>query len=324
MNKNMYNTVLQSSNAWTEKMKRGVRFWGKIKQHGILYLLFAPVIAYYVLVRYWPIFLAWIAAFKDLKIGSGVFSSEWVGLENFRIVFTDAELLRVIKNTFEISILRLVIGFLPPIFLAIMFHDMVLVRFRKWCQTVMYIPHFFSWVIIYGLVFAFFSTGSGFINNILEMAGMQKVDFLVSSAWFRPILIGSNLWKGLGWGTIIYMAALTAIDKQQYEAAKIDGAGPIKRIIHITFPCILPVVSFVLCINLGFILYAGGEQILMFYNSSVYDVADVIDTWVYRIGLGSMRYGVGTAVGLFQSFIGMIVVIVSNYLSKRYTGNGIW
>ena len=287
-------------------------------------MLFAPVLAYYVLVRYWPIVLSWIAAFKDLKIGAGVFNSKWVGLDNFRIIFSDPDIVKVIQNTLEISLLRLIVSFLPPILLAIMFHDMVLDRFKKWCQTIMYIPHFFSWVIIYGLVFAFFSTGTGFVNNILQSIGMDKVEFLVSSQWFRPILIGSALWKELGWGTIIYMAAMTSIDKEQFEAAKIDGAGPLKRIIHITFPSILPVISFVLCINLGFIMYAGGEQILMFYNNSVYDVADVIDTWVYRVGLGSMRFGVGTAVGLFQSFIGMLLVLLSNFLSKKYTGNGIW
>lgn len=306
------------------KIQQGNTLWKEIKKHKALYILFAPVIAYYVLVRYWPIILSWIVAFKDLKIGAGVFNSKWVGLENFQIIFSDPDILKVIQNTLEISLLRLLIGFLPPIFLAIMFHDMVLNRFKQWCQTIMYIPHFFSWVIIYGLVFAFFSTGTGFVNNLLQVMGMFKVEFLVSSQWFRPILIGSALWKELGWGTIIYMAAMTSIDKEQFEAAKIDGAGPIKRIIHITFPSILPVISFVLCINLGFIMYAGGEQILMFYNSSVYDVADVIDTWVYRVGLGSMRFGIGTAVGLSQSFIGMILVLLSNYLSKRYTGNGIW
>ncbi len=298
--------------------------WKEIKRHRALYMLFLPVAAYYVLIRYWPIVLSWIAAFKDLKIGAGVFNSKWVGLENFQIIFSDPDILKVIQNTLEISLLRLLTGFLPPILLAIMFHDMLLRRFKQWCQTIMYIPHFFSWVIIYGLVFAFFSTGSGFVNNFLQFMGMEKIEFLMSSQWFRPLLIGSALWKELGWGTIIYMAAMTSIDKEQFEAAKIDGAGPVKRILYITLPSILPVISFVLCINLGFIMYAGGEQILMFYNSSVYDVADVIDTWVYRVGLGSMRFGIGTAVGLFQSFIGMLLVLVSNFLSKRYTGNGIW
>ena len=308
----------------TDGKQRSTLLWRRIVKHRALYLLFSPVLIYYILLRYWPIALSLIASFKDLKLGAGVFNSKWVGFGNFQMIFSDPDILRVLQNTLEISVLRLLVGFLPPILLAIMFHDMLLGRFKQWCQTVMYIPHFFSWVIIYGLVFAFFSTGSGFVNNLLQLFGMEKIEFFTSSQWFRPLLIGSAVWKELGWGTIIYMAAMTSIDKEQFEAAKIDGAGPIMRIVHITFPSILPVISFVLCINLGFILYAGGEQILMFYNSAVFDVADVIDTWVYRVGLGSMRYGVGIAVGLFQSVIGMILVLISNAASKKYTGNGIW
>lgn len=298
--------------------------WADIKKHRLLYAMFSPVLVYFILLRYWPIVLSWIVAFKDLKIGAGVFGSKWVGLQNFQVIFSDPDLLKVIQNTFEISLLRLLFGFIPPIILAIFFHDLIGEKYKKLCQTLVYIPHFFSWVIIYGIVFAFFSAGPGFVNNVLSTLGYEKIDFLVSTSWFRPILIGSGVWKELGWGTIIYMAAMSTIDVSQYEAAKIDGAGPIGRIIHITFPSILPVISFVLSINLGFILFAGGEQILLFYNSSVYDVADVIDTWVYRVGLGSMRYSIGTTVGLFQSFIGMIMILVSNFLSKRFTGNGIW
>lgn len=307
-----------------KQFKKKHSLWADIKRHRLLYVMFLPVFVYFILLRYWPIVLSWIVAFKDLKIGAGVFNSKWVGLQNFQIIFSDPDLLKVIQNTFEISFLRLLFGFVPPILLAIFFHDLVAEKYKKVCQTLVYIPHFFSWVIIYGFVFAFFSTGPGFVNNVISMFGYEKIDFLVSTNWFRPILIGSGVWKELGWGTIIYMAAMSTIDVSQYEAAKIDGAGPLSRIIHITFPSILPVISFVLSINLGFILFAGGEQILLFYNSSVYDVADVIDTWVYRIGLGSMRYSIGTAVGLFQSFIGMIMILISNYLSKRFTGNGIW
>jgi putative aldouronate transport system permease protein len=321
---NSSSTDYGASSVKSTHVPKHTAIWKKIVKFKVLYVMFLPVLVYFILLRYWPILLSFIVAFKDFKIGAGVFSSKWIALENFRAIFSDPDLLRVIGNTLEISVLRLVIGFLPPIILAIMFHDMAAGKFSKISQTLMYIPHFFSWVIIYGIVFAFFSTGTGFVNDVLQLFGVKRVDFLLSSNWFRPILIGSGLWKELGWGTIIYMAAMSTIDKEQFEAAKIDGAGPIRRIVHITFPSILPVISFVLCINLGFILYAGGEQILMFYNSAVYDVADVIDTWSYRVGLGTMRYGVGTAIGLFQSMIGLIIVLITNYLSKRFTGNGIW
>jgi putative aldouronate transport system permease protein len=296
----------------------------RIVDHRVLYLLFVPVAAYYILIRYWPIALSWIVSFKDLKIGLGVWNSAWVGLRNFHDIFTDNEILRVIRNSLEISLLRIGVGFLPPIVLAILFHDLSTRWFRKAAQTVVYIPHFFSWVVIYGLVFALFSTGTGLVNNAMEALGLKRVEFLLSAGAFRPILIGSALWKELGWGTIIYLAALSTVDPELYEAAVLDGAGPIKRIIHITFPSILPVVTFVLCINLGFILFAGGEQVLLFYNPAVYQVADIIDTWVYRVGLARMQFSIGTAVGLFQSFIGVATIVAANAVAKRFTGRGIW
>ena len=296
----------------------------RIGDHRTLYLLFLPVLLYYLLLRYWPIGLAWIVSFKDLKLGRGVWNSRWIGLQNFKDIFADPDIARVIKNSVEISVLRVVVGFLPPIFLAILFHDLSTRWFKKVTQTIVYIPHFFSWVVIYGMVFAIFATGSGLINNLLDLFGLERFNFLLSRAWFRPILIGSALWKELGWGTIIYLAALATVDPQLYEAAVLDGAGPLKRIRYITLPSILPVITFVLCIRLGYILYAGFEQVLLFYNSAVYKVADIIETWVYRVGLSRAQYSIGTAIGLFQSFIGMILILVSNFLARRYTGRGIW
>lgn len=301
-----------------------VTLWRRIVRHRMLYLMFLPVAVYYIVFRYWPIGLAWIVAFKDLKLGMGVFDSAWVGLDNFRVMFEDPEIVNVLRNTVEISLLRIVVGFFPPIILAIMFHDLSSGRLKKWLQSAVYIPHFFSWVIIFGIVFAFFSTGTGFVNNVLEALGLSRIEFFLSEGWFRPILIGSALWKEVGWSTIIYLAALSTIDAQLYEAAKIDGAGPIRRIFAVTLPGILPVVTFVLCLSLGNILFAGGEQILLFYNKAVLDTADVIETWVYREGLSRLQFSVGTAVGLFQSLIGMVVILAGNTLAKRYTGRGIW
>ncbi|QHT60854.1 sugar ABC transporter permease [Paenibacillus lycopersici] len=302
--------------------KRGL--WRRIVEHRILYLMFLPVVVYYVIFRYWPIVLAWIVAFKDLQLGTGVFSSEWVGFANFRTLFEDPEIVDVMRNTVEISLLRIVVGFFPPIVLAIMFHDLSSRRLKKWLQSAVYIPHFFSWVIVYGIVFAFFSTGSGFVNNVLAWLGHDRYEFFLSESWFRPLLLGSALWKEIGWSTIIYLAALTTVDPQQYEAATIDGAGPIRRITAITLPSILPVMTFVLCISLGNILFAGGEQILLFYNKAVLDSADVIETWVYREGLSRLQFSIGTAVGVFQSIIGMIFILGSNFVAKKYTGRGIW
>ncbi len=298
--------------------------WQRMVKYRLLYLLFVPVAAYFVIFQYWPIVLSFIVAFKDLKLGRGIFKSEWVGFENFTEIFTDPQLLQVFSNTVEISLLRLIFGFFPPIILAVLLHDLSSRLFTKISQTIIYIPHFFSWIIVYGIVFAMFSTGSGLINNLLDAVGQQRIDFLLSEDWFRPILIGSGVWKEIGWSTIIYLAALATIDDELYEAAAIDGAGPLQRIRYITLPAILPVITFVLTINLGFILYAGGEQILAFYNSAVYGVADVIDTWVYREGLGRLQFSIGTAMGLLQSVVGLFLVLGANYLARRSTGRGIW
>lgn len=298
--------------------------WQRILQHKTLYLLFIPVFCYFVLFKYWPIVLAFIVAFKDLQLGSGVLASPWVGMQNLKDIFYSPDIPQVIRNTVEISVLRLVIGFAPPILLAILFHDMASKRLKKWLQTFVYIPHFFSWVIVFGVVFGFFSVGYGFVNNMLQSLGFERHEFLLDSDWFRPILIGSALWKEIGWSTIIYLAALATVDAQLYEAAVIDGAGPLKRMRHITLPSIMPVVTFVLCINLGFLLSAGGEQVLLFYNDAVFDKADIIDTWVYREGLARLQFSLATAVGLFQSVIGLGLVIACNYVAKRLSGRGIW
>lgn len=172
--------------------------WQRMVKYRLLYLLFVPVAAYFVIFQYWPIVLSFIVAFKDLKLGRGIFRSEWVGLENFTEIFTDPPLLQVFSNTVEISLLRLVFGFFPPIILAVLLHDLSSRIFTKISQTIVYIPHFFSWIIVYGIVFALFSTGSGLINNVLAGLGQQRFDFLLSEDWFRPILIGAGVWKEIG------------------------------------------------------------------------------------------------------------------------------
>ena len=317
-------SILHRSGTAGANRRRESGLWQRIVAHKTLYLLFLPVLIYYVLVRYWPIGMAWIVAFKDLKLGAGVWGSEWIGLDNFRILFTDPQLVKVLRNTVEISLLRIVFGFVPPIILAVMFHDLTSRRFKKWTQTIVYIPHFFSWVIMFGIVFALFSTGTGLVNNAMEAMGFPRKEFFLDQNWFRPLLIGSAIWKEIGWGTIIYLAALATVDPQLYEAAAMDGAGPLRRIYHITLPGLSSVIIFLICLQLGTILYAGGEQILLFYNQAVLDKADVVDTWIYRESLGRMQYSIGTAMGLFQSFVGMLLVLATNALSKRFAGRGIW
>jgi putative aldouronate transport system permease protein len=315
--------LIKPLNLEHSKLKK-YSLWKAIVKHRSLYLLFITVMIYFVIFKYWPMLLALVVAFKDFQLGSGVFQSPWVGWQNFQDLYNSPDIPVVIKNTIQISLLRIGIGFFPPIILAILFHDMASIRLKKWLQTFVYIPHFFSWVIVFGVVFGFFSVGAGFVNNVLDMFGFARYEFLLDSSWFRPILIGSALWKEVGWSMIIYLAALATVDAQLYEAAVMDGAGPMKRMLHITIPAILPVVTFVLCINLGFLLNAGGEQILLFYNDAVINTADVIDTWVYRQGLARLQFSLAAAIGLVQSVIGMVLILSSNYIAKKISGRGIF
>ncbi|MCD9020384.1 ABC transporter permease [Cohnella silvisoli] len=297
--------------------------WAKIWKHRLLYLLFIPVIVYFFAFRYYPMFLQVLLAFKQYNLTGGIWGSEWVGWDNFNQLLHHKDFQRVFQNTVEISLLRIVFGFFPPIILAILLFDLASSRFRKISQTVLYIPHFFSWVIVYAIAYAMFAN-TGFLNQILQWTTGHTFSFLTSEEWFRTILIGTGVWKELGWGTIIYLAGLTALDPSLYEAAKIDGAGPIKRIIYVTLPGIASIIVFLFTIQIGSILYAGGEQVLLFYNPATYSVGDIIDTWVYRQGIAQLQYSMATSMSLFQSLFGLLLVILANKAARKYAGTGIW
>lgn len=296
----------------------------RLKKYWVLYILAIIPVAYLIVFRFWPIVLQVVLSTKNYSIKGGVFGSEFIGLDNFKTLFGDRDFQKLLINTVRISVLKLACGFFPPIILAIMLFDMSSTRFRRISQSILYIPHFFSWVIIYGIVQILFSS-TGYINYILEALGFQTIDFLMKTKYFLPILIGSNLWKGLGWGTILYLAALTSINTELFEAAKLDGAGPLQRVRYIALPSITGIMVFVLVLDLGKILSAAGtEQILLFYSPVNYEVSDVIGTWVYRQGLGKMQYGLSAAISFFESTIGMILVLVSNKLANKLAGVGIW
>ncbi|XID90211.1 ABC transporter permease [Paenibacillaceae bacterium WGS1546] len=295
----------------------------RMRRYWFLYLLFIPVIVYYVVFRYYPIVVQGVLAFKDYKLSLGVWDSPWVGFDNFAYAFSRPEFYNVLENTVIISLLRIAFGFFPPIVLAILLFDLRSSLLRRISQTILYIPHFFSWVIMYGIVFALFSN-TGLVNQLLESFGGAAQNFLMAPEWFRLLIVGSGIWKEIGWGTIIYLAALTAVDPSLYEAAKIDGAGPLQRIGHITLPGIRSVVVFLFTLSLGSVLSAGVEQILLFYSPATYEVGDIIDTFVFRQGLSQLQYSMATAVGLFQSVIGLVLILTANRLARKYAGTGIW
>lgn len=295
-----------------------------LKRYRSLYLLAVIPVAYLCIYRYYPIIAQFALSFKQYKILGGIWGSDWVGWSNFQELFSGNEFSRILVNTVRISVLNLLAGFFPPILLAIMLFDMRSSLYRRVSQSLLYLPHFFSWVVVYNLALALFSN-TGYINGLRGMLGLESVDFLMQVDTFLPLLVGSGLWKELGWGTIIYLAALTSIDTELFDVAKIDGAGPLQRIWYITLPGILPVVVFVLTMSLGRIFSAANtEQILLFYGPQNYSVSDVIGTWVYRQGLGKLKYSLGAAVDLFQSVIGLVLVLICNKAANKIAGVGIW
>ena len=288
-----------------------------------LYLILLVAIAYYFVFQYIPIIWGFEISFKNMKIGNTIANAKWVGWDNYEYVLTNPEMLKLIRNTLRISVWRLVCTFIPPIILTIAIFDLSNKKYQRVTQTLVYIPHFFSWVIIYGIVYSFFS-GNGLINGVIRALGGRAKEFMTNSRAFLPLLIGSQIWKEVGWNTILYFAALTSISPELYEAAKIDGAGPLQRIAAVTFPAMKPVITFSLIMALGNILNNDFEQIMLFYNSAVYDVADIIDTWVYRIGLGKFQYGIGSAVSMLKAVISLALILGSNALSKKLSGRGMF
>jgi putative aldouronate transport system permease protein len=304
-------------------LERRSRIKMLLYKYRYLYLIMAVIVGYYLLFHYLPIIMGILISLKDMKIGNTIMNAKFIGLENYKAIFNNPQITGTIKNTVWLSILRLFWGFWPPIVLAIFIFDIASAKYKRLCQTIVYIPHFFSWVVIYGIVFAFLS-GNGLVNQMMIRLGIDTVPFMTSPEYFRTILIGSQIWKGVGWGTILYFAAMTGINPELFEAAKIDGAGPIRRILVVTLPAIAPVVIFNLIMSLGNILNNDFEQVLLFYNPTVYEVGDIIDTWVYRVGLGQRQYGIGAAVGLLKAIVGFVLILGSNTFSRRVVGRSLW
>lgn len=280
-------------------------------------------VAYYAVFNYIPLIWGVIISLKDFKVGSTLMDAKWVGLQNYIDVIQNPEMKKLLINTLRISVARLIFTFIPPIILTLVIFDLKNVLFKRISQTIVYVPHFFSWVIIYGIVYAFFC-GTGFVNASLGMLGLPSYDFLTSKDAFVPLLVGSQVWKEAGWNTILYFAALTGVNPELFEAATLDGAGPIAKIRAICIPTMLSIITFSMIMALGNILNNDFEQILLYYNASVYEVADIIDTWVYRVGLGRMQYSIGAAVSMMKGFISMLLILGSNSLSKKLTGRGMF
>jgi len=288
-----------------------------------LYFMMLPGLVYFTLFRYLPLWNAQIA-FKSFKPLLGVWDSPWVGFKNFITFFNSFYFTQLISNTVIISLLKLVLGMPMAIFLALCIYETAFKRLARFVQTVTYLPHFLSWVIMYGILLVMLSPDSGLINEALKAGGKDPIAFLYTPDWFRVVVVGSDIWKDTGWSTILYLAALMSIDPTLFEAAAVDGASRMQRIWHISLPGIVGTIVVVTLLRLGNILDAGFQQIFMLYSLPVYSVGDIIDTWVYRQGVLEFQFSLATAVGLFKGVIGLILVLTANRLTKQFSGSGIY
>lgn len=288
------------------------------KQHRTLLLMLTPGLIYFFVFHYVPMYGATLA-FKDFKMIEGILGSPWVGFQHFEKAFSDPYFFKVLRNTVIISFYKLIFGFPVPILFALLLNEITNLRFKKLVQTVSYLPHFISWIILAGIFISVFSL-EGPVNLVMKLFGGDPILFMADERYFRTVLIVTSIFQGFGWGSIIYFAALSSIDPQLYEAAIIDGAGKFKRIVYITIPLLVPVISIMLILSMAGILDAGFDQIFNMYNPKVYEVSDILDTYVYRKGLIEMSYSYSTAVGLFKSAVALVMIVAVNRIVKVMGG----
>ncbi|WP_209972206.1 ABC transporter permease [Paenibacillus eucommiae] len=307
-------------------LTKGQRKRSLMRKYRLYYFLLFPGVVFFLIFHYIPLYSI-IIAFKDVSPFDGfqgIFTSEWVGLKHFRNFTNSYYFWNIMKNTVLISLYRLIFGFPAPIILALLMNEIKSIKFVRVIQSISYLPHFISMVVVAGLLTTLLTTDGGFINAILQQFGIEPVYFLGDKNYFRSVLVVSGIWKEIGWGTIIYLAAITGIDAQLYEAATVDGAGRFKQLIHITLPGMMFIIVIMFIFAVGGLLNAGFEQIFLLYSPPVYEVSDIIDTYVYRSGLEDIQYSFASAVGLFKSVLALILLLGANYLAKRLGQQGIW
>jgi putative aldouronate transport system permease protein len=303
-------------------------FWQYFRQNWVLYVMLIPGLFFLFIYKFLPLY-GTLIAFKDYNIFTGnnpldaIAKSPWVGFEHFRRLFSSDQFFKVLKNTLVINGMKILWLFPVPIITAILLNEIKAKTYKAITQTVIYVPYFFSWVVIFGIFYSLFGS-YGIVNTIITKTGGERIGFFTDPQVFRGMLVFSEGWKEVGYNTIIYLATITAIDPTLYEAAKIDGANKWLQIWNITIPGILPTIVLMLILKVGNILTTGFEQVLVFYNPSVYDVADIIQTYVYRLGIGQMNFPLSTALGLFNSVVALILIVSSNAVSRKTLSRSIW
>jgi putative aldouronate transport system permease protein len=287
-----------------------------------VYLLFLPILAYFIIFSYLPMF-GIVMAFQDFSAVRGFFGSKWVGFANFINFFTGPNFLTILRNTFVISFLSIGVGFPMSIVFALLLNELYFIRFKKMVQTISYLPYFVSAVVVCGLTIDFVSS-NGVITNMLGIFGVPRENLLANPKYFWGINLTTELWQGLGYGSIIFIASITNVSQELHEAAAIDGANRLSRVWHITLPAMMPVIVTMLVMRCGMLLQVGSDKILLLYNPSIYETADVIATHVVRMGIDRMQYGYSAAVGLFNSIVGMLMLFISNFISLKLTEHSVF
>lgn len=306
-----------------KRQKRKSELKKRLWRNKWLYVMLLPGVLYFIIFKYLPMY-GLIISFQDYKPYQGISGSEWVGMEHFKRLFAEPEFFNILKNTLILFGLNLFIYFPVPIILALMLNELRGHFFKRLFQTLVYLPHFMSWVIIVSITYVMVTMDGGIINELLLYFGFNKINFLLSPGWFRPMYILQVIWREAGWGTIIYLASIAAIDPGLYEAARMDGAGRLRQVWHITLPAIRGVIITLFILKIGHVLDLGFEHVYLLLNSMNREVAEIIDTYVYTAGLRQGQYSYSTAIGFFKSVIGLIMVMLVNRISKKMGEEGVY
>ena len=303
--------------------KQRALMWKRIQRDRVLYLILLLPIIYLILFKYAPM-AGNILAFRKFKVGGSMFGVKWEGLKYFKLFIRDSYFWQVFRNTLLLSVLNLVFGFPIPIILALLLNEVKNKGGKRIVQTITYLPKFLSTVVVVSMLQTLLSASTGAINMFLNKLGVESIYFLNEPSWFRPVYILSDIWQFMGWNSILYLTALTSVDPQLYEAAAIDGANRWKQTLHVTIPGILPTIVITLILSTGSVLSVGFEKVLLLYTQNTMDVADVISTYTYRMGIVNSQYSYTTAVGLFQGIINLIIITAVNQISKKMTETSLW
>ena len=315
-------TKTESSIQPAAKKKKG--FWTTFKEQKVLYGMSLPFIVIVFIFSYLPVW-GWLMAFQNYKPGKGIFEQKWVGLDHFAALFADDKFYLVLRNTLAMSFMGLIVGFTIPILFAVLLNELRGSVFKRTVQTISYLPHFVSWVVVAGIVTKMLSTDGGAVNQLLMWLGFidEPIQFMAQGNLFWYIVTGSDIWKEMGWSAIIYLAAISGIDQEQFEAAKVDGASRLRQIWHITLPSIAPTIAILLIMSIGHLISIGFEKQFLLGNPLVVDYSEVLDLYALNYGLGMGRFSFGTAIGMFNSIVSIILLLLANGAFKKFTKQSI-